>query len=261
VRPQADPAGIARCIVGQSPRTHPADIEAYSAARLFMRVGERENCRTWAQEQRQTAAQEIRGLAVKRATTVVRKSLRLTAKHRERLTQILKESPRAGRFIRRVQEIIEHGQAPQGDGRLIPTLETLRANARGIQHAAKAMAAQISALTVPEKELLGQLMWVIDKKSYYPAAFTVDQALDTVRAVEAAANRLVTRVKGGRAGLRLDGFIRDVHSAYITTINRRPEISNARANDFMAALKVCLDAAGEPVPKAFVQLTRDALNP
>ena len=196
-----------------------------------------------------------------RQTPVVRKSFRLSAAHRARLTEILKDTPRAGRFIARLQQIIDQAQEPQRDGRLIPTLETLRANARGIQKAAKAMSAQIGTLTAAEKELLGQLMWVIDKKSYYPAAFTVDQALATVRAVEAAAGRLVAGVKGGRAGLRLDGFIRDVHSAYITSINRRPEISSARSNEFMAALKVCLDAAGEPIPKTLVQLTRDALNP
>jgi hypothetical protein len=198
---------------------------------------------------------------VRRETVVVRKSFRFSAVHVARLTEILKETPRAGRFIKRAQQVIDHRQGPQRDNRVIPTLGKLRANAREVQKAAKSMSAQIAALTVGEKELLGQLMWVIDKKSYYPAAFTIDQVLATVRAVESAASRLVARGRGGRAGLRLDGFIRDVHSAYITSINRRPDITRAKSSDFMAALKVCLEAAGEPIPKALLQLTREALNP
>jgi hypothetical protein len=198
---------------------------------------------------------------VKGAISTTRKSFRFSDDQQARLRETLKDAPRAGRFITRAQQIIDQWQESKTDVGSIRTVEKLRANARDLQKAAKAMAAQIGALTVSEKEILGQLMWVIDKKNYYPGAFTVDQVLETVGAVETAASKLVAGGKGGRARLRLDGFIRDIHSAYITRLNRRPETIRAKANDFTAALKVCLEAAGEPIPKALLQVTRDALNP
>jgi hypothetical protein len=198
---------------------------------------------------------------VKGAISITRKSFHFSDVQLARLRDILKDAPRAGRFITRGQQIIDQWQESKTDARSLRTVEKLRANVKELQKAAKAMSVQIGALTVTEKELLGQLMWVIDKKSYYPGAFSVDQVLETVRAVEAAANKLVAGGKGGRARLRLDGFIRDIHSAYITCLNRRPEITKAKSNDFTAALKVCLEASGEPIPKTLLQVTRDALNP
>lgn len=198
---------------------------------------------------------------MKGAISISRKSFRFSEVQQARLRDILKGTPRAGRFISRAQQIIDQWQESKTDVGSLRTVEKLRANAKELQKAAKAMSAQIGALTVSEKELLGQLMWVIDKKSYYPGAFTVDQVSETVRAVEAAASKLVAGGKGGRGRLRLDGFIRDIHSAYITRLNRRPEITKAKSNDFTAALKVCVEAAGEPVPKTLLQVTRDALNP
>jgi hypothetical protein len=198
---------------------------------------------------------------VKGAISISRKSLRFSDVQLARLRDILKDTPRAGRFITRAQQLIDRWQESKSDAGAIRTVEKLRANAKVLHKAAKAMSAQIKALTLSEKELLGQLMWVIDKKSYYPGAFTVDQVVDTVRVVEVAASKLIAGGKGGRARLRRDGFIRDIHSAYITRLNRRPEISNAKSNDFTAALKVCLEAAGEPVPKTLVQEMRNALNP
>ncbi len=198
---------------------------------------------------------------MKGAISIARKSFRFSDDQLARLRDILKDTPRAGRFITRAQQIVDQWQESKTDVGSIRTIEKLRANARELQKAAKAMSGHIGALTVSEKELLGQLMWVIDKKTYYPGAFTVDQVLETVRAVDAAASKLVAGGKGGRAGLRIDGFIRDIHSAYITRLNRRPEITKAKSSDFTAALKVCLEAAGEPNPKALLQVTRDALNP
>jgi hypothetical protein len=198
---------------------------------------------------------------VKGAISIPRKSLRFSAVQLARLRDILKDTPRAGRFITRAQQIIDQWQESKTDVGSIRTVEKLRANAKEVQKAARAMSAQIGALTLSEKELLGQLMWVIDKKSYYPGAFSVDQVLETVRAVEAAASKLVAGGKGGRARLRLDGFIRDIHSAYITRLNRRPEVTKAKSNDFTAALRVCLEAAGEPIPKMLLRVTGDALNP
>jgi hypothetical protein len=198
---------------------------------------------------------------VKGANSIRRKSFRFSKVQLARLKEVLPDTPRALRFIARVQQIVDQWQESKADASSMGTVEKLRANARTVQKAAKAMSAQIGALTISEKELLGQLMWVIDKKSYYPAAFTVDQALATVRVVESAAGKLAAGGKGGRARLRLDGFIRDIHAAYITCLNRRPEISRGKSNDFTAALKVCMAAAGEAIPKAVFQVTRDALNP
>ena len=200
-------------------------------------------------------------MKVKGAISISRKSFRFTDVQLTRLRDILKDTPRAGRFITRAQEIIDHRHESQTDVGSIRTVEKLRANARELQKAAKAMTAQIGALTSSEKELLGQLMWVTDKKTYYPAAFTVDQVLQTVRTLEMAAGKLVAGGKGGRAGLRRDGLIRDIHSAYVTYLNRRPEISKAKSNDFTAALKVCLDAAGVPIPKTLLPVIKSALNP
>lgn len=198
---------------------------------------------------------------MKGVTSTIRKSFRFSDVQLARLRDILEDTPRAGRFITRAREIIDQWQESKTDGGSLRTVEKLRANAKELQKSARAMSAQIGALTGSEKELLGQLMWVIDKKSYYPGAFTVDQVSETVRAVDAAASKLVAGGKGGRARLRLDGFIRDIHSAYVTRLKRRPEITKARSNDFTAALKVCVEAAGEPIPKMLRHVMRDALNP
>jgi hypothetical protein len=198
---------------------------------------------------------------VKSAISITRKAFRFSQVQVARLRDILKDTPRTGTFITRAQQIIDQWQESKTEVGAIRTVEKLRANARELQKTAKVMSAQIAALTDSEKELLGQLMWVIDKKSYYPGAFSVDQVLETVRVVEAAASKLVAGGKGGRARLRLDGLIRDIHSAYITCLNRRPEITKGKSNDFTAALKVCLEAGGEPIAKTLLQVTRDALNP
>jgi hypothetical protein len=195
------------------------------------------------------------------AIRITRKAFRFSDVHLARLSEILSDTPRAGRFITSARQIIDKSLESQSNGGSIPTVEKLRANAKELQKATRTVSAKIGALTVGEKELLGQLMWVIDNKSYYPAAFTVDHVLETVRALGTAASKLVDSGKGGRTRLRLDGFIRDIHSAYITSLNRRPETTKTKSNNFMSVLKVCLEASGEAIPRALLQLTREALNP
>ncbi len=192
-------------------------------------------------------------------TIVPHKPFRFSGVQLAQLRAVLEESPGAGRFIGDIQRIVSDHLETKRASNIFRPIESIRAHARAIQKGAGAMARQLSQLQAAEKELLGQLMWVTDR-NYYPAAFSVEYLAESLRVLGAASAKMAHRDKGGTLRLQLGVLIRDVNSAYTTRFNRRPKITAARANDFTAAFKICLKAAGEPLPTSLLSLIREALG-
>jgi hypothetical protein len=164
------------------------------------------------------------------------------------------------RFVRDLQQLAGDHLRSNEDRCAVPAMPVIRANARAIQKAARQLAGCLTRLEGGEKELLGQMMWTVDKQRYYPRGFSVDQSTQSVRVLEQAARQLSQSAsQGGRTRLQLDGLIRNIHAAYVVRFNGSPELSISKDNDFTFALKICLQAAGER-PKALLQMTRDALH-
>ena len=191
---------------------------------------------------------------------VIVEPLRFSAGHKAKLVEHFREKVGGLRFVGDLQKLVAAHLRVREDRSAVPAMAVIRANASAIQKAAKQLAKCVAQLEDGEKELLGQLLWTIDKQRYYPRGFSVDQLGQSVQVLEQAARQLTQGgTQGGRPRLQLDGLIRDVLAAYVVRFNRNPEISMAKDNDFTVALKICLDAVGER-PKGLLQVTRNALH-
>jgi hypothetical protein len=198
------------------------------------------------------------GTNVKAAVSA--KPFRFSEGHQARLAERFAKKTNGLRFLRDLQKLAGDHLRSKEDRAAVPAMPVIRANASAIQKAARQLARCVTQLEGGEKELLGQMMWTIDKQRYYPRGFSVEQLSQSVQVLEQAARQLSQSAsQGGRPRLQLDGLIRDIHAAYVVRFNGRPELSMSQDNDFTFALKICLHAAGER-PKAFLQMTRDALH-
>jgi hypothetical protein len=200
----------------------------------------------------------IEGTSVKAAVSA--KPFRFSEGHRAKLTERFARKTNGLRFVRDLQKLVGDHLRSKEDRSAVPAMPVIRANASAIQKAARQLTRCVTQLEGGEKELLGQMMWTIDKQRYYPRGFSVDQLTQSVHVLEQAARQLSQSAsQGGRPRLQLDGLIRDIHAAYVVRFNGSPELSMSKDNDFSIALKICLQAVGER-PKALLQLTRDALH-
>jgi hypothetical protein len=205
-----------------------------------------------------TKITSFEGSNLKTAVTV--KPFRFSDGHKSKLAERFAEKANGLRFIGDLQKLVGSHIRIKADRSAVPAMPVIRANASAIQKASRQLAKCVAQLEGGEKELLGQLMWTIDRQRYYPRGFSVDQLAQSVQVLEQAARHLTQGAsQGGRPRLQLDGLIRDVHAAYVVRFNRGPELSMAKDNDFTFALKICLDAAGER-PPALLQVTRNALR-
>jgi hypothetical protein len=188
------------------------------------------------------------------------KPFRFSGGHQAKLAERFQEKANGLRFVRDLQKLTGDHLRSKEDLSAVPAMPVIRSNASAIQKAAKQLVRCVTQLEGGEKELLGQMMWTIDKQRYYPRGFSVDQLTQSVQVLERAARQLAqSGSQGGRPRLQLGGLIRDVHAAYVVRFNGSPELSMSKDNDFTFALKICLQAAGDR-PKAFLQMTRDALH-
>jgi hypothetical protein len=200
----------------------------------------------------------LEGRKVKTAVTAT--PFRFSAGHKSKLAERFAEKAHGLRFVSDLQKLVGSHIRIKEDRSAVPAMPVIRSNAGAIQKAARQLAKCVALLEGGEKELLGQLMWTIDRQRYYPRGFSVDQLAQSVQVLEQAARQLTQGgSQGGRPRLQLDGLIRDVHAAYVVRFNKNPQLSMAKDNDFTFALKICLDAAGER-PTALLQVTRGALR-
>jgi hypothetical protein len=185
---------------------------------------------------------------------------RISDRHKEKLLERFGKNAQGSRFVGDLQKIVAlHVSNREGPKSVAAAAIARRSNASAIQKAAKQLKKSIGLLDDGEKGLLGQLLWTVDKQKYAPAAFSVDQVAEAASVLEQAARKLTQGGRGGRPPLQLEALIRDVYAAYVVRFGSNPELSMAKGNDFAFALKICLDAAGEPT-KALLQLMRNAIN-
>jgi hypothetical protein len=168
-------------------------------------------------------------------------------KHRKELESLFEGKLHAARFISDAERIVANHRRMTGDYGELPATRMLQTNARSIQAAARQLAAGLAQLAAGEKDLLGQFMWIADKRTYFPAASSVDRILASLSVVELAAQNLARAGKNGRANLQVDGLIRELHASYVTRFRKRAEIATAQGSDFHAAVKLCLAEAQIPV--------------
>lgn len=171
------------------------------------------------------------------------KSFRFAEDLQEKLSARFARNAKGSRFIGDLQRVVdEHLRTRMRVGQAaVPSMPVIRANASAIQRDARELAKRIALLTPREKDMLGQLMWTVDKQHYYPRGFSVERLQGSIQVLEQAARRINRGAgAGGLPRLQLDSLIRDVHAAYAVRFNQQPQITMARDNDFMFALKVCL---------------------
>ncbi len=172
---------------------------------------------------------------------------RFSEKRKKELEALFEGKPHAARFINDAERIVANHRRMTSDYRELPATRMLQTNARSIQTAARQLAQGLAQLADGEKDLLGQFMWIADKRTYFPAASSVERIRESLSVVERASQDLVRAGKNGRAHLQVDGLIREIHASYVTRFKKRAEISTAQGSDFHAAVKLCLAEAQIPV--------------
>lgn len=188
------------------------------------------------------------------------KPFRFSQAQQAKLAERFRDKTNGSRFVSDLQRLVGEHLRRREDRSAVPAMPVIRANAGAIQKAARQLVRCVAELEDGEQELLGQMMWIIDKQRYFPRGFSVEQLAQSVRVLERAARALThSGSRGGRPRLQLDGLIRDVHAAFVVRFNGSPELSMSKDNDFTFALKICLQEAGER-PEALLQTTRGALH-
>jgi hypothetical protein len=175
------------------------------------------------------------------------KPFRFSEKRRAELETLFEGQPQAVRFINDAQKIVANHRRMTTDYRELPATRLLQTNARAIQTAARQLSASLAQLADGEKDLLGQFMWMADKRTYFPAASSVDRIVESLAVVGRAAQDLARAGKNGRSNLQVDGLIRELHASYVTRFRKRTDLAVAQGSDFHSAVKLCLAEAQIPV--------------
>jgi hypothetical protein len=175
------------------------------------------------------------------------KPFRFSEKASTQLKSLFEGKGHATGFISDAQHIVAKHVLVVNDYAALPAARMLQANARAIQKTARTLVAEIRRLTDTEKELLGQHMWLVDKRAYFPSASSVTRVVETLSVVVSAAQELSQAGRNGRPSIQVDGLIREVHASYVTRFGKKVQTSVVKDRDFAAAVRICVAEAGAPV--------------